>query len=196
MTSRAPPLALALAGLIAFAPDLASAQEPSRAGSPAQRIPRIGLELVLGTASGAGMAYGGFLLGCSLSGGASNSGCPGSGATGAIAGLALGAPLGVMLGGALLDGDGEALPTFFGTGVGVAAMVGGFLFLTRISAPVTTYSPVLLALPLVAGILGYELSSHDSRTAAQAEARSRRASWMIVPTATRDGFGVAVLYAP
>jgi hypothetical protein len=182
--------------LLALGSAPASAQEEVRRGSPAQRIPRIGLEIILGSASGVGMAYGGYLLGCSVYGSSGPGGCATTaGGLGALAGFTLGVPLGVMLGGAMLDGDGGALPTFLGTGLGVAAMIGGSIYLAQFSSPLPAPSIALLALPVVLGVAGYELTSHDSRTAAQAESRGRRASLMVVPTAVRDGFGVAVLYA-
>ncbi|HVE81245.1 MAG TPA: hypothetical protein VND93_00290 [Myxococcales bacterium] len=166
---------------------------PVRAGNPLQRIPRVTLEVVLGTASAAGMAFGGYQLGCAISGSdyttAANCGNPGI--YGAGAGLALGIPLGVMLGGALLDGDGGLAPTLFGAGFGVAAMVGGLLFLQR-SAPDLNPAP-LVVLPLAFAVVGYELSSHDSRAAAQAEAKGKRASLLIVPGAIRGGAAVSVL---
>jgi hypothetical protein len=187
---------LVLMVLIALLPAGASAQETTRPGSPLQRIPRIGVELVLGAAGGAGMAYGGFLLGCSLEEGPAGAPpCSRFGGPGALAGLALGAPLGVMLGGALLDGDGGVLPTFLGTAAGMAAMFGGFWLLNHYSLQPTPLAPALLALPVLLGVVGYELTSHDSRTAAQAEGRGRRGSLTLVPTASRDGFGVVLRYA-
>ncbi|HEU4758986.1 MAG TPA: hypothetical protein VFT91_03290, partial [Dehalococcoidia bacterium] len=95
----------------------------------------------------------------------------------------------------VLDGDGAVLPTAFGTGLGVVAAIGGAYFL-QVGAPDANPAP-LIVLPLAFAVVGYELSSHDSRTAAQAEARGKRLSFRIAPSAafTRGGaaFGVSML---
>jgi len=158
------------------------------------RIPRITVELVAGAASGLGVAYGGYQLGCALSD-PTLSTCGQSGTYGAIGGFALGVPIGVMLGGTLLDGDGAVLSTAFGTLLGMAGALGG-LYYAQILFPDVNPVP-LIALPLVLAVVGYELSSHDSRTAAQAETRGKHLSWRILPMAafTRSGatFGVSLL---
>lgn len=167
---------------------------PVRASSPIQRIPRITAELVLGGASAAGMAYGGFQLGCALSDASIGSpGCATAGFYGGVTGFSLGIPIGVMLGGALLDGDGAVAPTILGAGLGLAAMVGALVWIKG-NAPDVNPTP-LVALPLVLAVIGYELSSHDSRSAAQAEAKGRRTALLVVPSAAivRDGFVLEVL---
>jgi len=166
---------------------------PTRSFNLLARLPRITAELVFGGISGAGVAFGGYQLGCALSDPNITS-CGPSGTYGAIGGFALGVPIGVMLGGTLLDGDGAVLSTAFGTLLGVAGALGGLYYLQFFP----DFNPTpLIALPLAFAVVGYELSSHDSRTAAQAEARGKHLSLRILPTAafTRGGaaFGVSLL---
>jgi hypothetical protein len=199
--------ALALAASAAVAQPLPVDEAPAALSAPPPppdrsthsfnllaRIPRITVELVVGAASGLGVAYGGYQLGCALSDPTLSS-CGPSGTYGAIGGFGLGVPIGVMLGGTLLDGDGAVLSTAFGTLLGMAGALGG-LYYAQILFPDANPVP-LIALPLVLAVVGYELSSHDSRTAAQAETRGKHLSWRILPTAafTRSGatFGVSLL---
>jgi hypothetical protein len=200
------PLALALAASSAVAqpfptqepPAAAPApppDAPARAFTPLIRIPRITAELVVGGASALGVAYGGYQLGCALSGDPYGASCGATGTLGALSGFALGIPIGVMLGGSLLDGDGAITSTALGTLLGVAAGLGG-LYYIQVLAPEANPLPLAL-LPLAFAVVGYELSSHDSRTATQAEARGKHFSLRITPTAafTHHGaaFGVSLL---
>lgn len=209
MIARAACCALALAASAAVAQPFPTEEPPATAAEPPPpdaaagathgvnllaRLPRIAAELVAGGVSGVGVAYGGYQLGCALSDPTISS-CGPSGTYGAIGGFALGVPIGVMLGGTLLDGDGAVLSTAFGTLLGMAGALGG-LYYAQILFPDLNPVP-LVALPLVFAVVGYELSSHDSRSAAQAEARGKRLSLRILPTAafTRGGaaFGVTML---
>jgi len=170
------------------------APHPTRTFNPWVRIPRITAELVVGAVSAVGVAYGGYQLGCALSD-PNISSCGPAGTYGAIGGFALGVPIGVMLGGSLLDGDGAVLSTAFGTLLGMAGALGGLYYLQIL---IPDFNPLpLIALPLVFAVVGYELSSHDSRSAAQAEARGKRLSLRILPTAafTRGGaaFGISMI---
>jgi len=175
-------------------PPPAAAERPIRPMNPLHRVPRISVELLLGGASALGLAYGGWQLGCALGGGGfGSSNCVIAGFYGGAAGLTLGIPIGVMLGGALLDGDGAILPTIFGTGLGVITTLG-VLFVMATIAPGVDPAPALV-IPLVFGVVGYELSSHDSRAAWQAESRGKRLSLRIAPSAavTRAGASFGLL---
>lgn len=164
-----------------FAPQPHPPESPSQSFDLIRRFPRITTELVLGGVSAVGMAYGGYQLGCALSTEPPiGSVCGQYGAYGAVAGFALGIPIGVMLGGALLDGDGALLSTVFGTGLGMATALG-ISFALR-DSPGVNPLPLLL-IPMAFAVIGYELTSHDSRAAAQAEARGKRLAFRIAPMA-------------
>ena len=172
-----------------FAPVPNPPAEPAQSFDLVRRLPRMTAELVLGSASALGMAYGGYQLACSISSDPTTFACGQYGTYGAVAGFALGLPIGVMLGGALVDGDGAVLATVFGTGLGMAAALGAAYFL--VDVPGVNPIPFLL-LPLGLAVAGYELTSHDSRAAAQAAARGKHASLQIAPTATFTPGGAAL----
>jgi hypothetical protein len=155
-----------------------------------RRFPRFVAETALGGGSAIGMAYAGYQLGCALSTDPFNgSACGQYGAYGAVAGFALGVPIGVMLGGALLDGDGAVLSTVFGTGLGMATALGTSYLLRDVPG----INPVpLLLFPLGFAVIAYELTSHDSRAAAQAEARGKHLAFRITPMAAVTPRGAAL----
>ncbi|HEY8208499.1 MAG TPA: hypothetical protein VIG99_13505 [Myxococcaceae bacterium] len=175
------------------APDPFAPKEPVERPAPTfdlvRRLPRITAELLLGGGSALGMAYGGYQLGCSLSSDPVTTACGQYGAYGAVSGFALGIPIGVMLGGALADGDGWLLSTVFGTGLGMATALGVSYLLRE--TPGLNPLPLLL-LPLTFAVAGYELTSHDSRAAAQAEARGRRLALRVLPMAAVTPGGAAL----
>ncbi|MCY1080350.1 hypothetical protein [Archangium lansingense] len=78
----------------------------------------------------------------------------------ALAGAALGFPLGVWWGGELMAGDGSLLATVGGTAVGGLAAVGLWALSERPREPFSSIlRGVAIPLPVVGAFLGYELSS-------------------------------------
>lgn len=78
----------------------------------------------------------------------------------ALAGAALGFPLGVWWGGELMAGDGSLLATFGGAAVGGLAAVGLWAWSERSRQPLSSIlKGVAIPLPVAGAFLGYELSS-------------------------------------
>lgn len=84
----------------------------------------------------------------------------------ALAGAALGFPLGVWWGGELMAGDGSLLATFGGAAGGGLAAVGLWAWSERSSEPLSSIlKGMAIPLPVVGAFLGYELSSgHRKKT--------------------------------
>jgi hypothetical protein len=118
---------------------------------------RIAMAVLFGAASGAALAVAGGFIGRATIRSASVQPL-GSTWTGAGAGFAVGAPVGVLLAGWLFDGDGAWWASVLGELAGVAAGAGAVLF------GGVEGVPLLFALPLAGSVLGYEFSSHGSRT--------------------------------
>jgi hypothetical protein len=126
------------------------------AGSP--RLVRIGMSTLLGAGVGTALAIvGGFVGGEYLRPGLTSIG---NVWTGGAIGFAVGAPLGVLIAGALFEGDAPwyapILGDLLGAGLGAAAIAFGGPDL--LAAPFT--------LPLAGSIVGYEIASNDSATVA------------------------------
>ncbi|MFY0524469.1 hypothetical protein ACN28I_15285 [Archangium gephyra] len=90
----------------------------------------------------------------------------------ALAGAALGFPLGVWWGGELMAGKGSLLATFGGAAVGGLAAVGLWSVSERSGQPLSgLLAGVAIPLPVVGAFLGYELSSSLRKKAMGLEVR-------------------------
>lgn len=90
----------------------------------------------------------------------------------ALAGAALGFPLGVWWGGELMAGKGSLLATFGGAAVGGVAAVGLWSVSERSGQPLSSLlAGVAIPLPVVGAFLGYELSSSLRKKAMGLEVR-------------------------
>lgn|GEM_PF-1997151 len=90
----------------------------------------------------------------------------------ALAGAALGFPLGVWWGGELMAGKGSLLATFGGAAVGGVAAVGLWSVSERSRQPLSgLLAGVAIPLPVVGAFLGYELSSSLRKKAMGLEVR-------------------------
>jgi hypothetical protein len=134
---------------------------PALSASPVEepgRPFRIGMSLLFGAASGAALGLAGGAVGAAAI--PADSVRPLSHTwLGAGLGFAIGAPLGVLLSGWLFDGDGAWWAAVLGDLAGLAAGAAA----TLLGGPQGT--PLMFALPLGGSVLGYEFSSHASRTA-------------------------------
>jgi hypothetical protein len=138
---------------------------PARGSLAARdRTGRIAIESLAGLGSGLVGALVGALFGQVMSG---NRGA----AVGAIAGSAGGMSLGIWAAGERLDGDGRYWSTLLGTLLGGAGLAVTSYYAIPLGEAGHTTPALLLTfggytLPLVGGVLGYELTSPVSRTLA------------------------------
>lgn len=123
---------------------------------PPGRFKRIAWSLGFGAVSGAALAVVGGVLGASVRGPQLQP--TGNGWAGAGLGFIVGAPIGVLLAGAIFDGSGAWWATLLGD------LAGGLVGLAAVGFGGAEGTPVLFSLPLVGSVLGYELTSVANRT--------------------------------
>ncbi len=132
-------------------PATAASQE-----EPPGRFKRIAWSLGFGAVSGAAIAVVGGVLGASVRGPQLQP--MGNGWTGAALGFIVGAPIGVLIAGAIFDGNGAWWATVLGD------LAGALVGLAAVGFGGAEGTPVLFSLPLVGSVLGYELTSVANRT--------------------------------
>jgi hypothetical protein len=179
-------------------------QSETRAASPSDiagtsRRSRVGRVLVEAV-SGAGAGFGGVVLGGLAGGFAGLLVGPGESdvnlmpligaATGAAILGTVGLSLGVWGAGLAMDGNGGIGWTFLGSSAGVAtAMLGTFASNNGVVA-----TALFATLPLAGALLGYELSSSDSRRDTEAREHERHTQTMaraqIAPTFSGTSLGL------
>ncbi len=123
---------------------------------PPGRIKRVAWSLAFGAVSGVAVAIVGGVLGGSVRGAQLKP--IGNGWAGAGLGFIVGAPIGVLLAGAIFDGNGAWWAAVLGD------LAGGLVGLAAVGFGGAEGTPVLFSLPLVGSVLGYELTSAANRT--------------------------------
>ncbi len=120
--------------------------------TPPNLLGRMALELTGGLVLGAALAVGGGLVGPSLLKGDAVQPI-GSRWTAASVGFALGAPLGVLITGALLKVKGSVVATV------LASLAGAAVGALAVWLAGTDGTPLLFALPLAGSVIGWEFSA-------------------------------------
>lgn len=139
---------------------------PARAAGPAEDVEdgrpgRIGAEVGLGLLGGTAGFFSGGLLGyglCGLGGGGGREwGCLAPALLGAHLGAFVGISMGVYGGGELAGGDGGLGWTFLGSTAGLVS-AGTILWAAEVEPGSVAWWLLGVGLPLVGGIVGYELT--------------------------------------
>jgi len=194
MSSLCPSLTIVLLlfhSTVAFAEPNTSCSNPDPSAAckgavrdvSAHRVPRIGLEILLGAATGATLGATGFYIGNNGSFDMSEP-YPAAGTLGVIGALG-GLGTGVFLGGELLGGDGSLFFTFLGLFGGTALSIPVGFLVTDPDANQAWRDVVAIgvgiAFPLTGAILGYELTSPNHRNARRSQSFVMNTGFLPLP---------------